>query len=541
MNKKLQSENGFIPRHFQMMMNILMVSVMLTCFSALVGHSIGIFYPVWGAYWFPVLTFMITLITMLTRYARKFTHEMPLSPTHYSLVEAILLILLAKVVSIFYTVPLNWISIWREITSWGQNFFENFTSSDFLLRAFGLLIMWMLTWLFSSPLNQLQEDEALMEQEKLGYTFNDRYVARRRLISLVFNLGIIMIIIMVIQNSNLHLFANDTNTKTHSLVILLIYFSTAFIFLAFNQYAIMKARWYFNNIKVNPNFIKRWMLFSVFFILLVILVIVFLPTGFSLEIPELGQWIVDAFITVTSLIISIVLAPFILMALLIERLSKGDPASEPIQELIQELPEMLPQTISGTPWWDVVKSIIFWLVFIAVIISAISYYLINKPNIKGFLRDLRIPGWLLDLWKWFIQGLKQTHRVTTETIQVGLDKFQSFIKRQQVKTPGLFLFAKRLPPRQAVIVVYVDWIDWNQKHGFKRNTAQTPNEYAQTFRNYLQDPSDLYASVDKLTDLFIHARYSKQPVIKEQVQQAQQLSDLLKKDFPGQRDQQVSP
>jgi hypothetical protein len=540
MNNKIQPESRFNPRHFQMVMNILMVSVMLTCFSALIGRAIQIYYPDWDSYWFPLLTFFITFISMLTRYVRQFTYESRPNPLMYSLVEAILILILAKTVSILSTAPPNFSSIWLEITSWGQNFLINFANPDFLLRAFSLLVVWFVSMLYSGPLNQLQEDEVLMEQEKLGYTFNDRYVARRKLISLVFNLGFVMIIVLVIQNSTLPVFAEDSIRSTKSVGTLIIYFFTAFIFLALNQYAIMKARWYFNNIKVSPDLIKRWIFFSFIFVFLVILVIVFLPTGFTLEIPELGQWLIEAITAVFSFVFSIILAPFVFVMMLIERLSNGDLASEPIQEAAPELPELFPQIVGTMPWWDVVKSILFWIVFIAMVVIVSSYYFKNTPSLKNFFSNLRISSWFRDFWKWLVEGLKQAHKATVETLQTGLDKIQTFIQRQQIKTPGMLALIKRLPPRLAIILIYVDWINWNQKHGVIRNSAQTPLEYAQTLINNLDEATDVHASVDLLTDVFIQARYSKQPVLKGQVQEAQQLSQQLKLSFQRQQEQQES-
>ena len=540
MSEKTRKDNIHNPQHFQMVLNIFMVSVMLVCFAMLIGQVIQTYYPAWGAFWFPALTFLITFVSMLMRYIRQLSIGTRQEAKWFAIVEAILILFIAKLLSLFFTVPIGWVSIWQEISTWGDNFLENFVNLDFLLRAFFLLIIWLITWLFSAPLNQLQEDEQLMAQEKLGYTFTDRYQARRRLIALIFNLGITMIILMVAQNNNLVSLPEDYTPPINYVAILLVYFSTAFLFLAFNQYSIMKARWYFSDIKVNPNLAQQWVLFSIFFIFTVILLIIFLPTGFTIEFGVMAKWLIDAFLAVISFLFSIFIAPFVFVMVLIEKLFNGDPIEEPIQEIAPEMPELLPQTISTLPWWEVVKSLFFWLVFFAVIFIAIRYYFVNKPNLKHFLSNLQFFNWLKDFWKWLTQAFKQVQEATVDTFQSGLEKIQTFLRNQQTKTPAMINLAKRLPARQAVILIYIEWIHWNRKHGLVRLPSQTPMEYAQSYQQFFQDRHDLDDTVKQFTTSFIQARYSRQPVAKKQVIEAQKYAQLLKKSFSGQQDAKES-
>ncbi|MFU8826977.1 MAG: hypothetical protein ACNA70_05730, partial [Brevefilum sp.] len=319
MNEKQAPETTFNPRHVQMVLNILMVSVMLACLAYVLGATIHTVYPAWDAYWYPVITFLFTFVSMLTRYMRQISLEIQPNQVGSTLVEAFLIILLAKVISLFSTVPVGWAPFWAEITSWERNFFGGFITNDFLLRVISLLLIWLLSWLFSMPLNQLQEDENLMAQEKLGFTFNDRPQARRRLIALIFNLGMVMIIILVAWNRIAEALLGDAIQSANHAPVLIVYFLTAFTFLALNQYVIMKARWYFNDIKVSPDLAKRWLSFSLFFILLVILLVIFLPTGFTIEIPALVGRIADLFVFIFSFLYSILIAPFVLIIYLIER------------------------------------------------------------------------------------------------------------------------------------------------------------------------------------------------------------------------------
>jgi len=538
MNEKKAPETEDNPRHFQMVMNILMVSVLLACFAYVVGATIHTVYPAWGPYWFPIITFLITFVIMITRYVRQVTFETQPNPIGFTLAEAFLIVLLAKVISVFSTVPLGWTAFLTEISSWEHNFVEGFFTVDFLLRTFSLMVIWVLTWIFSMPLNQLQEDEALMAQEKLGFTFNDRPQARRKLIALIFNLGMLMIIILLAWNRIAEaLLGNPIQSANHA-PVLIIYFFTGFIFLALNQYVIMKARWYFNDIKVSPDLAKRWLLFSLLFILLVIIVVILLPTGFTIEVPALVGRIADLFVLVFSFLYSIIIAPFVLIIYLIERYLNFSTSDEPILEVAPQIPEMVPQISSAMPWWDVVRSLLFWVVFIAVIIAAVSYYWTNQPSLKGFFSKLRFFARIRKLWAWLSQSFRRVQQATAETLHGGWEKINEFLQNQQIKTPAFFALAKRMPPRLAVIMIYVDWISWNQKHGLARQVAQTPLEYAHAYRQHLPNADELSESVTQLTEVFIQARYSKQPLLKAQVQEAQRWSRQLKLSASVQQDQQ---
>jgi hypothetical protein len=468
------------------------------------------------------------------RYVRRLSVDTQQKAIVFALVEAILILISAKIISLLYTLQLGWATLRQEVLSWGIDFFDNFANPDFLLRAFCLLVIWLITWLFSLPLNKLEEDERLMAQEKLGYTFTDRPRARRNLIALVFNLGIVMIILMVLQNNDRIVLPVAPTSPMILVVVLLVYFCTAFLFLAFNQYAIMKARWYFNDIKVNPNLAKHWVLFSVFFIFVILLLIVFLPTNFTLEISLLARWVSDAFFAVISFLYSIVIAPFVLVMILIQMLFNDVSDGDTIERVTPEPPVIRPGEFTGIPWWDVITAIASWLVFIAVMVIAIRYYLINNPSLKQFFIDLKFIGWLKNFWKWFIQFFKQAHHATAETIQTGLSKIQSLLRSQKTKTSAVMKLAKRLPARQAVILIYIDWIHWNRKVGLFRLPSQTPMEYAHSYHQFFQDGIELDETVDKLTAAFMMARYSRQPVEKNQVLEVQQWTRSLKENFPNQ-------
>jgi hypothetical protein len=531
MNKMGNLEQKPLPQNTLLAMNFLLVSVMLTCFAFIISNFLYILSPSWGLYWFPVFTFFISMITLIARYAQHNTPGIFQNKALSILVEIILITLIAKLVSLISMLPLGWSSIWAEILSWSKDFPLNFFNLDFMLRSSGLFLVWLLAWFFSAPLIQLEDDHALMEQEKLGFTFTDRYKARRSLIGLVFSLGIVMIILLGIWKSSLPFIFEETIPSTLLVITMLAYFFTAFVFLALNQYAIMKARWYFNEIPVNPNLAQHWLFYSLIFISLVIVVIILLPTSLPLDFSQLAQWIAEAITFLVTFILAILITPVALLISWIERFFSIEIPEEAIQRTEPEIIDMLSPTLTTVPWWDVVKSIVFWAVFLTVVIFAITYYLRDKPNLLGYFRRLKIAGWVKNFWQWLVRGFQSLQKSAGESIQKGIDSVSTFLRRQKLSLPPIVDLARFLPPRQAVILVYTDWIEWNSQHGFDRKPSQTPLEYAQAFYQHLPEANDLVEPVNSLTDVFIQARYSKRSILRTQARQAQSISNQLKKNL----------
>jgi len=505
--------------------NFLMVSLMLACFAFLLGELIQILYPEWPGGLFPVLAFLIALESLIASYmqrnASQITHNIFLS----TLSEIVLILLVIKLISMILS---GFSTIWLEIVSWQGNFFMNFFDTQYLIRVFGLFTIWATARLFGEPLNRLEEDEILMAQEKLGYTFTDRQDARRNMITLVFILGFLMIVIMVILRSDFVLLENQVAGSSTLVAVMVIYFFAGFILLALNQYAIMKARWYFNEISVNPDLAKRWFFYTLAFILVVTLIIIFLPTDITIGFSPLIEIISDLFIYLFAIIQFIFALPIAFILSLITAFISGEPLQNEVQETLPEMVPSMPQVSPSLPWLDIVRTILFWLVFLSVIVFSIRYYLNNRQDFKSFLGSIKIGTWLQTFWQWIKQGFTKIRNTTADAIQKGVKNVQTFLRDRRIQLPSLADLARRMPPRQSVILAYVDWIQWNKNHGFKRSKSQTPLEYAQSFQQYLPESEQ---TISDFTHTFMAARYSRQEIKKENAQKALDMLAELKKNF----------
>ncbi len=486
------------------------------------NQFIGVFYVEWMVTGLPVLTFLISFVSLLVHYVQKRIVRHGNNPILSAAAEWVLILLIGK---LFLMLQPGVGGFWQEVLTWQHGFLDEFFDIQTFLLIFFLMVIWGLTRLFSPPLFQLEEDQELMEQEKLGVTFNDRQEARRSLMGLVFVLGFIMVGMTVIIKGNFESLPAITTPTRSFVVALLVYFSLAFIFLALNHYAIQKARWYFNDIQVSPELSKRWLLYTVIFIAIAILLTVFLPTDFAFGFLPVAQTLFTVLVYIFGLIQFLVLLPISFVLSLLGSLL-GTPQNENIPQ--PQLPEFTPETIQTTgslPWWDLVKSILFWLIFVGVIFLAVRTFINNHQGLKAFFEKLKVKSWLSDFWQWIKQGLIKVSEAANETVQKGVQQIRSYFTNRDMKLPNLSALIRHLPPRQALILTYLDWVNWNAKHGLQRKKSQTPYEYADAIH---QRWPEIEADLTPFTNDFIAARYTRQEIDKEQLEAARSLLSKMK-------------
>lgn len=525
MKNNTSSKEPFENNQIIAVANFFLISLMLSFFAFILGRFINILNPGWQAIGFQVLAFFVAFESLLLRYYQRRESRFFQNKLLGTISELIIIILITKLVSMLFE---GFSSLWIQITSWQEDFLGNFFDPSSMFYIFGILFIWMLTWLFSEPINKLEEDHELMEQEKLGAVFTDRREARRRLINLIFILGFSMILLV---SSIKYLFESQPLNQIRSsslLIVLILYFATGFIFLSINQYAIMKAYWYINDISVNPDLLKKWVFYSILFIFFVVILIIFLPKDFDIELNQFMKQIFSVFVNLFTLIQFVIIFPIIFILTLISSLFSGEPIQGQIQEQVQEYVPTFTQPNAQIPWLELVKTILFWLVFLVTIFFAVRFYITNNLRIKSIFDDFHLVGWVKDFWNWLKEGFLNLQRKTVKNYKSGIENIRKYFKKSQRNLSKLTGIIRKKPPRQDVIMTYVEWVQWNNELGLKRKTSQTPMEFAQICNQYNDETTGM---VNTFTDTFITARYSTHPINEQQAQEARRLLAKLKEAY----------
>jgi hypothetical protein len=404
----------------------------------------------------------------------------------------------------------------------------SFFDPDFLLLLVGGLSIWLVARLFSQPLTQLEEDETLMAQEKLGHTFNDRQDARKQLITTIFSIGCLILLFMLLMNSHLIAISEKVVPLGQLLTALMLYFTASFIVISLNQFLIMKARWYFNEMAVNPGLSYRWLFASILFILITVLLVTFLPTDFIPDFYPLMRFLSNAFVFLYGIVQAIIIFPIVFLISVINAIFSGERINEQIQEKIPEFTPQITETANSIPWTEGLKSLIFWVVFIGIVFLTLRYYLKNHGQFRALFQKFHLKAWLSRLWAWLKNGWQKTGQVIGETISIGMDQLKKMIKKPSIKLPKIKNLIRGLPPRHALILLYIDWIRWNQKQGIHRQAGLTPHEYAALCQK--ADPA-CEEAIQTLTAKFMKARYSCSSIDPSEVEIAQKTLAKLKKAF----------
>ncbi len=160
-----------------------------------------------------------------------------------------------------------------------------------------------------------------------------------------------------------------------------------------------------------------------------------------------------------------------------------------------------------------------------MIFLAVRTFINNHQGLKAFFEKLKVKSWLSDFWQWIKQGLHKVSEAANETVQKGVQQIRSYFTNRDMKLPNLSALIRHLPPRQALILTYLDWVNWNAKHGLQRKKSQTPYEYADAIH---QRWPEIEADLTPFTNDFIAARYTRQEINKEQLEATQTLLSKMK-------------
>lgn len=302
--------------------------------------------------------------------------------------------------------------------------------------------------------------------------------------------------------------------KPGHLVILLLYFGLGFWLLSQAKLMEMNARWLVNGISKDDQMERSWQRSSLLILLLIGLIAAFLPIGPSLAISRiLGAAIYVLFFFVNILILLITLPLALILALLSRRpIGEFEP---PPQITPEALAESTPPTLSSFGEMVVmVLSSAFWSIFVVLLVLALLFFLRErKSSVQGksavsIWRQFVL--WLSDLWQQFRLRAKAI-RIQLPVQMVREEKDE---KSTKAKKRWRFIRLGGLTPREQIRYFYLSTVRRAGEQGVQRDSAETPLEFAKDLKDGWPEVEE---EVEELTDAFLKARYSDDPVVSEDI------------------------
>jgi hypothetical protein len=492
---------------FKLLISLLMVCVAISIMQFGARLTAG---KNWNGWYLPVFTWLVSIEAMATRGKLKDLDPNPKLLYHVS--EWVIFAILLKV---FHYLMVGPDQIWSDLPRWQMDFL-NFFEGDYL----PVLAVMFFAWLMSGSLiNDLEELKIEMTDLKweLGKLDNNRQAARQRMAEKIFAAGGFMVFVTLFTRLDLQVLWGETPASQASIANVLVYFLLTLVFLSITQFSLLRGRWFWNQTPMAPEIGKNWFKYSLLFFAVLAAIAFILPTRYTFSLLQVLQIFFNILSQLMILLFTLITFPctWLLMLLGLRPIQP-----EPLTPIRPPLLDNLQTAGSPSPWWELVKSIVFWSIFVGIIVFAFVNFLRQHPGIVKKL--LHIPGfhWLIEgfksLWSW-VKGMNQQ---IAATIASGWQRiFRSGSKALRKNIERVLNF-KQLSPRQQVIFYYLRLLDRSKKSGIDRKPYQTPDQFAIELEQFVPD---VQQDIHSLTETFVEARYSNHSIGTEHTSAVQKL------------------
>jgi hypothetical protein len=388
---------------------------------------------------------------------------------------------------------------------------------EFLLTMIICIVIWFLTGYFMELLDEMGLKQTLIALEVSS--METRYVPpRARLMSLVFTVGTILIFLTGLVRLDVReLFLNAAGWENLQLSALsggglstVLYFMFGLALLSQTQFIALHTSWRMQGIRVNRSLVRNWGPYSLLFLAILVAIVSVLPTHYGLGMLAWLGYLIDVLVRVLFFIAQLILSLALFLITLPFMLFRGkDPQTELPPPLVLPEPPAEEAITGGYPWWALVRTILSWMLLLAIIGFSIKHLLRQHGEFADAVR--RLPGgtWLVRIWLRLRALFGIARRQVADAARASMARLRAWRTRGGVTTPGGFLSLRRLDPRQRIYYFYLALVRRGAEQGLTRAASQTPYEYASTLEKALPD---IDADIESLTGSFVEARYSRREV-----------------------------
>jgi hypothetical protein len=286
----------------------------------------------------------------------------------------------------------------------------------------------------------------------------------------------------------------------------LIYFVLGLLLVSQARLSALATMWHTRQTQVAAGLGKRWARYGLVFLGLLGALALLLPTGYSLTLLDATRL---ALIFLLNLIVQIFQVIWLLIVLGLSKLFPFEPdLSFAPQPLIP--PSAYPITpdrpLPPFPWLEILRSLLFWWVFIFGIVYIARSYLNDHPELLDSLKRITPLWWVIGLVAtvvvWTVELVRMLFKLAPPPVEPpAAAPFIEPARRHWHRTR-----LKRLTGRELVFYYYFDILHRAGRRGAARQRAETPLEYESRLGQLL--PSKI-GEIRLLTDAFLQARYSR--------------------------------
>lgn len=282
---------------------------------------------------------------------------------------------------------------------------------------------------------------------------------------------------------------------------LLCYFLAGLLLISQGWLAVLRGRWFNQDVDVQPIVLQRWQTNSLLAVLLVGLIAALLPMGAT-------SWLSMAIEAVLALFARLMYLLFFLLVALLTLLlwplrflfqSRSEPPAEQMQPFA--IPTQT-EAVSRLPDW--LGGAVLWI----VVALMIAYFGLTYLNAHGLLKG-RPWQWLIRLRYWW----RARWTRTSAAIQTAAHALRQRIQLPRVRGSATPIASTvrlgALTPRDRVRYFYLRMVGRAAERGLTRRPNETPSEFAQHLETQWPDAEE---DVEALTEAFLAARYDRRPI-----------------------------
>jgi hypothetical protein len=300
----------------------------------------------------------------------------------------------------------------------------------------------------------------------------------------------------------------------------LVYFTVGLVLLSQAHLTTLLVRWQVQKIRVSGDLVRQWAKYGFIFLGLVMVGVFLLPTGYTLGFLTSAGITIRFLLGILSFLIELLLLllslPFLWFLSLLGRSPDRLPPPPKVPPVFPEAP---PQG-APLPWFEAIRSLLFWLIALAIIIYLIKIYFNDHPELGRAIRSFKPLGQLLKL-------LAQLWRHLLGLAQAGMELMPKRLRpttQATTTTPApqrwAWLSLRNASPRRRILYYYLNILQRAAKTGSVRRTHQTPYEYEADLNQALPETQ---MEINALTKAFVRARYSQEPFNNAQAEVAKTL------------------
>jgi hypothetical protein len=297
------------------------------------------------------------------------------------------------------------------------------------------------------------------------------------------------------------------------------------------RYTGLRGRWRREGAAIAGRLASRWTRDAGLLIAVAAVVALILPVGYTVGLLDLARYALGLLVALVSLLGYLLVLP---IAFLFKNVSGGS-TQMPFQPLAPPPPPTATASGGGPDWGEILKSLLFWGLVLAMVIALLRAYLHSQPAVRRFLAALAPVALLRRLWA----ALRGRLRGAADSVTERLPRPA---RRERGSHPVLarlprFIRPGALPPREQVLYYFRSTLHRATRRGLPRRAGQTPQEYAAALAPRVPGATD---DLTGLTHAFTEARYSQHDVGPPQATAARGQWERLK-DALIQRDEPAAP